>query len=422
MTVMPRAAPREGWILAGTLDATASRPALLDDVCGIPHLLRLACDLALSGATRIYIVWDLARALPDLSSVFADPRLATRATLELVTRAPSGADDDGVLILRADRLYHRDLPRTVAAAWRASDATIAKIEGAEHDAVFATDRTTAREIAERAPERGGISAVLARHTVTEAAPPYLGFTAAAPDRPALRRAERQLVWSLRKSADGIASKLLNRRISLPITWMIARTPVRPNHVTFIALLCAIAGGIVIARGGYTAGVVGMLLVELGSIIDGVDGELARLHFQFSNRGQWFDTIADDIANIAYASGVTISLHAAGVEWAAPLGVLALCAFAATQLTQYMLIRFVYRSGDLAAIPWAMQSTELLSSRGVAAFIPKLFKRDFVVTVMVVLAVLDRLDVVLLSFSTGALVFFAVFAVQFLRHRAELRAR
>ncbi|CAN5889790.1 hypothetical protein BH11MYX3_BH11MYX3_14600 [soil metagenome] len=422
MSQMSRAAPREGWILAGTLDGTAARPSLCEDICGIPHLLRLACDLALSGATRIYIVWDAARSLPDLSTVFADPRIATRATLEIVTRAPAGPDADGVLILRADRMYHRDLPRTVAAAWRTSDATIAKIQGAEHDAVFATDRATARELAEHAPHAGGIAAVLGRHTLLEAPPPYLGFTTAAPDRASLRRAERQLVWSLRKSADGLASKHLNRKVSLPITWLLARTPVRPNHVTLIALLCAVAGGIVIAQGGYTAGIAGMLLVELGSIIDGVDGELARLHFQFSNRGQWFDTIADDVANIAYAGGVTISLHAAGVEWAVPLGLLALGAFATTQVTQYMLIRFVYRSGDLAAIPWAMQSTELLSSRGLAAFIPKLFKRDFVVTMMVVLAALDRLDVVLLSFSTGALVFFAVFAVQLMRHRDELRGR
>jgi len=55
---MARPAPREGWILAGTLDGSAARPGPLEDVCGMPHLLRLACDLALAGATRVYIVWD----------------------------------------------------------------------------------------------------------------------------------------------------------------------------------------------------------------------------------------------------------------------------------------------------------------------------------------------------------------------------
>src|SRR3954467_9465120 len=106
MTSMSRAAPREGWILA----ARGSRPALLDDVCGIPHLLRLACDLASAGAIRIYVVWEGAEQ-PDLSAVIADPRLARRTTLELVTRAPDGAADDGVIVVRADRMFHRDMPR-----------------------------------------------------------------------------------------------------------------------------------------------------------------------------------------------------------------------------------------------------------------------------------------------------------------------
>ncbi|MBL0214813.1 MAG: hypothetical protein IPQ07_13130 [Myxococcales bacterium] len=127
-------------------------------------------------------------------------------------------------------------------------------------------------------------------------------------------------------------------------------------------------------------------------------------------------------NLAYAGGVTVSLHAAGVSWAAPLGIVALSAFALTQITQYALIRFVYGSGDLAAIPWAMQSADHLTSRGLSAFVSKLFKRDFVLTMMVGFAALGRLDLILITFSGGALVFFVVFVIQLVRHRAELRRR
>ena len=410
----------EGWILAGTVDGQPARPGLLEDVCGIPHLLRLACDVALAGATRIFILWDVARPLPDLSSVFADPRIARRATLEIVTRPPAGNQTDGVLVVRADRLFHRDLPRAAIAAWREC-GTIGKIAGAEHDAVFATERSIARELAEQSREPGGIAAVVARHGFVGAVPPYLAFTTDAPDRRALRRAERMLVWSLRKSADGIAAKLVNRRVSLPISWLLARTPIHPNHITLIALALAIIGGAVITRGGYASAVAGMLLVNLGSIVDGVDGELARLRFQFSRTGQWLDTIADDLANVAYAGGVMLSLQASGVTWAVPLGAAALCAFALTQLTQYALIRFVYGSGDLAAIPWAMQSSEQLSGRGLRAFLPRLFKRDFVVTLMVVLAIAGRIDLILIGFAAGAFVFFGVFFVQFARYRASRRS-
>ncbi|MBA3461736.1 MAG: CDP-alcohol phosphatidyltransferase family protein [Deltaproteobacteria bacterium] len=420
MSVTSRPAPREGWILAGTLDGQLARPTLLEDICGIPHLLRLACDVAVAGATKIYILWDVARPLPDLSTVFADPRIARRATLEIVTRPPAGNDTDGILVVRADRLFHRDLPRAAIAAWQ-ERGTIGKVSGAQHDAVFATDRSIARELAEHAADPGGLAAIVAKHGVAAAAPPYLAFTAAAADRRALRRAERTLVWSLRKSADGLVSKLVNRRLSLPLSWLLARTPVHPNHITLLALAFAIVGGSVISRGGYAAGLVGMLLVNLGSIIDGVDGELARLRFQFSRTGQWLDTVVDDLANISYAGGVILSLQAAGVSWAIPLGVAALGAFTLTQITQYVLIWFVYRSGDLAAIPWAMQSSEQLSGRGVRSFLPKLFKRDCVLTVMVVLAIAGRLDLILIGFAVGAFVFFGVFFVQFARHGASRRS-
>jgi len=77
--------------------------------------------------------------------------------------------------------------------------------------VFATDRATARELLACAPTPGAIAALIARTPVALAPPPYLAFTMAAPDPRALRRAERRLVWSLRKSADGIAATWINRR-------------------------------------------------------------------------------------------------------------------------------------------------------------------------------------------------------------------
>lgn len=400
----------EAWILAGTLDGQAARPALLDDVAGIPHLLRLTCDAALAGATKIYILWDVARPLPDLSSVFADPRIARRASLEIATRPPAGGDDDAILVLRADRIFHRDLPRAAIAAWKRG--TIGVIAGAEHDAVFATDRASARVLALAAPEPGGLAAAVARIGTSEAAPPYLAFTAAAPDRRALRAAERTLVWSLRKSADGLAAKWVNRHLSLRISWLLMRTPVHPNHITIAALVLAIIGAVAIAHG---AAVSGFLLVNLGSIIDGCDGEIARLRYQFSRTGQWLDTVVDDLANVAYASGLAIYLRDLGVSWAMPVTLGAFAAFASTQLTQYALLRWVYRSGDLAAIPWAMQSSDVLSGRGLRSFVPKLFKRDFVLVVMLALAVAGRLDAALVLFAAGAGLFAAMFWTQLGRY-------
>ena len=404
-------------------------PALAEEVCGIPHLLRVACDLAGAGARTIYVVVGAA-ATSGVATIGSDPRLAARATLHVVTAPPPGDLREPVLLARADRVFHRDLPGAVVEAWRGRGrARLAKVAGAEHDAVVVTDRTLAEQLATGGGVAWGdeLARLAAAGEVAEAQPPYLAFTAAPHDARSLRAAERQLVRSLRKAADGIMAKALNRRLSLPVSALLCKTRVHPNHVTLFALVCALAGAVVLARPGYAAGAIGMLLVELGSIVDGIDGELARLRFQFSRKGQWLDTVVDDVANVAYISGVMVHLAGEGVAWALPIGVAAIAAFSITQATQYLLITYVYRSGDLAAIPWAFQSASFLSQRpkGLRAWVvataPKLLKRDFVVTVFTICALLGRLDIVLATFATGAFVFLGVLFVQLIRNVGAIRA-
>ncbi len=418
----------EAWILAGTLDGVAALPALGTMLGGISYLTRLVCDAASAGASRIIIVWCGDAPPPDPAALVADERIATRGGATVVCSPPRGAAGDAVLVIRADRVYHRDLPKLATQAWRGSSAEVGRVRGDAYDAVVVTTRRTAAKLCAAAGRPGAIAAELAAlRAVHEVDPPYLGFCTPVRDARQMRIARRQLVSSLRKSADGIAAKVLNRRISLPVTRMLAGTSIHPNQVTLIALACALAGGAVISRGGYLPGLVGMLLVELGSIVDGIDGELARLRFQFSRRGQWLDTVVDDVANVAYTTGVVVSLDRAGMSWAVPVGLAAILAFAATQTTQYWLILRVYRSGDLAAIPWAFQSSEFLSQRPrgvmpwIKATVPKLLKRDFVVTLFVVMAAIGHLEVVLGVFSAGAFTFFAVLFTQLARNRESIRA-
>ena len=409
---------REAWIVAGVLDGGVAYPRLAEDVCGVPHGLRVACDLALAGAKRIFVIWNADEPAPDLSRIAHDERLARHAELVVVREPPPGDGNDEILVARADRLFHRDMPKLVLAAHRTTGG-IGKVRGSEHDAVFAMNRTTARRFMACAHEPAGMARELDGAELAEVDVPYAGFTARASGPRSLRRAERQLVYSLRKAADGIAAKALNRHISLPISHALSRTAIHPNHVTIAALVIALCGASVIATGGYLAGVVGMLLVELGSIIDGVDGELARLRFQFSRTGQWLDTTVDDVANCAYATGIMLNLASAGATWAVPLGCAALAAFVITQGVQYSLIKVVYKSGDLAAIPWAFQSADFLAKTSLRATLPKLLKRDFVVTLFTVFAIAGQLDWILYGFAAGAFAFFGVFFVQLARHWREL---
>jgi phosphatidylglycerophosphate synthase len=170
----------------------------------------------------------------------------------------------------------------------------------------------------------------------------------------------------------------------------------------------------------------MLFIEVGSIVDGIDGELARLRCHSSKLGQWMDTVTDDIANLCYWTGVMWSLDGAGVDWALPLWGAAAGCFVITQSIQYYLIATVYNSGDLAAIPWAMQSKEFLEQRPtgliprIKAGFPKLFKRDFAVTMFVVMALAGFLEGILVISAAGAIVFFCMMMVQLVRRGISSR--
>lgn len=415
----------EGWILAGTLDGEVATPAPRELVAGVPHLLRCALSLKAAGAPRIAVVWLGATEPPEIADLAADPRLGG-VPLTLATAVPAGSAGDSIVLVRADRVYHRDLPRRVSEDEPRPEQGARVLDDRSIDAAIAAPRSVADRIAGVAGRPGGIAALIdelerAGQLATTYAP-WCGFSMPVRNRIEHRRAEWRLCWTLRKLADGFAAQLINRRISLPITYLLCRTRVLPNQVTVLCLLSALAGGILIAQGDYRNGVLGMLLFELGSILDGIDGELSRLKYQGSRLGQWMDTVTDDISNVFFGAGTTCCLHAAGVTWAASAGVTAIACFFCTQLTQYYYLVRYYDSGDLADNPWAMQGGPAYDPndrrtgwRKLLAMSPRLFKRDFFITLFLALAIADRLDIALVIFSGGAISFFFVFFFQLARH-------
>ena len=102
--------------------------------------------------------------------------------------------------------------------------------------------------------------------------------------------------------DGVVSRYLNRPISRPAARALARTPVTPNAVTGFTLILAIASGAMLATGWNIAG---GILIQAVSVIDGVDGELARLRGLATRFGEVFDAVSDRYADAFMIGGMTI---------------------------------------------------------------------------------------------------------------------
>ena len=122
--------------------------------------------------------------------------------------------------------------------------------------------------------------------------------------------------------DGIVSRHLNRRLSRPIARLLSRTPTTPNQVSVLSL--AIAGG---AFAAFVFGhpVVGGLLAQLCSVVDGVDGDLARLTGSSSRFGGFLDAVIDRYADALILLGLSVWAAADGgatLAWVAGFAALA----------------------------------------------------------------------------------------------------
>jgi phosphatidylglycerophosphate synthase len=127
------------------------------------------------------------------------------------------------------------------------------------------------------------------------------------DAPADRAiTERKLDTWLVKPTDGLFART-NRRVSIPISRAIARFPITPNMVTLFTLGVSFLSGVFFAFGGYGNTVIGALLSVWASILDGCDGEVARLKFQVSKFGCWLETVCDYLYYLFIFAGMSLGL-------------------------------------------------------------------------------------------------------------------
>lgn len=125
-------------------------------------------------------------------------------------------------------------------------------------------------------------------------------------------AENALIELLQgKTSDGPVSRYLNRPISIRISRRLARVPITPNQISLISFLLCVVAAWLFTMGGYVTLALGGLIAQFASIIDGCDGEIARLKFLKSDFGGWFDAVLDRYADALLLFGLTWHAHASG---------------------------------------------------------------------------------------------------------------
>lgn len=148
-------------------------------------------------------------------------------------------------------------------------------------------------------------------------------------------AKRTLLKGLTKPQDGPASKLPNRPISTRVTALLVPFGVTPTMMTFVVALFGLAGGLFAASARLGMQILGATLYQLHSILDGCDGEIARLTRNFSKHGALLDSVVDDVSNMLFFVGLSIGVHRAlGADWPLYFGVVTGVGYLGVTLLQF----------------------------------------------------------------------------------------
>ncbi|WP_417318258.1 CDP-alcohol phosphatidyltransferase family protein [Emcibacter sp.] len=119
--------------------------------------------------------------------------------------------------------------------------------------------------------------------------------------------EKIIFSSLAKETDGIVSRILNRPLSGMISRQLARAGFSPMMFTWVTgVLSFLMLWVLLSDKAYAI-VGGCLLFHLVSVLDGVDGEIARSTYTKTAFGARLDTGLDMMANVMFMGGLQYAL-------------------------------------------------------------------------------------------------------------------
>ena len=287
----------------------------LPRVGSLPILLRTILGARKTGVRRIVVVADpnasqraqkellASKRLPEsVEWVEADARTSLMQQLLLVSQVCS----ERLVLVDGTATYHPSLLRK-ACEWY-DDVALALATGEKPIGIYTLSAEMLRHLADHCPIRVNtlaelyLSLTAMRSVVCLPASENLWQRVTAPEDRLV--AERKLDQWLVKPTDGIYARM-NRKISIPISRQLIKFPVTANMVSIFTLKVGFVSAVFFAHGGYWSTLLGAFLCLCASILDGCDGEVARLKLQESAFGCWLETVCDYLFYLLLFVGMTL---------------------------------------------------------------------------------------------------------------------
>jgi phosphatidylglycerophosphate synthase len=238
------------------------------------------------------------------------------------------------------------------------------------------------------------------------------------DRP---RVEKWLLRGLIKDSEGFMSRHFERRISLAVTRNLVNTRVTPNAMTLISVGIGLAGSVFFAFPHRSYHIFGSFLFWLHSVLDGCDGELARLKFAESRWGGlldfWGDNVVHSAVFVAIALGIRPERHGTNPFVLATLAVSGTLLSAG--LVYWTTLRRKMSGGPLFTSVVGTSSPGGESPGSAERIADQLARRDFIYLV-VALATLGKIHWFLWMGAVGAPLYFLALAAFSLKNSPAAR--
>src|SRR5262245_57953241 len=113
---------------------------------------------------------------------------------------------------------------------------------------------------------------------------------------------RQATWTVllatSKPTDGWVARHCNRPISRLVSYVMLGLGLSANHASALTLAVGFLAAAIAAQPGHLPFVIMGILFQLASVLDGVDGEIARATLTESETGARIDTIVDQVTYVA----------------------------------------------------------------------------------------------------------------------------
>ena len=216
-----------------------------------------------------------------------------------------------------------------------------------------------------------------------------------------RRVENILLSGLVKTTEGWMALHINRKISLAVTRRLMHTSVTPNHMTGVSMMLGLMGAAFFLSPEYGMQILGVLFFLLHSILDGCDGELARLKFMESRIGGILDFWSDNVVHVSVFAAMAVAWAARAPDsfWPWLCGSLAVGGtVVSASLVYFHTMRVERKTGPLYT---SVSTSEDKSA--VVRIADMLSRRDFIYLVLV-LALFDQTQWFLIMTAIGAPVY------------------